>query len=255
MTEEPLTGGNNALEVVRVGDTVRRARDAGAAFAARVLAQLESAGYPHAPRHLGIDEQGRDILSFIPGATTDHPAQRAPGAYAAGGRMLRELHEATAGHVLAAGRECVIHGDPGPFNTIFRQGLPVAFIDWSSCRPGDRLEDLGYMAWTWCVLSQSRVPPVEQAGHLRELRDGYGSVEQVGHVRELRDGYGPVEAARLLDGMERAQSRVVDAETANLDDPALPPARRRHAEAAVAWATADRAFVRRHRALLLSALR
>ncbi|MFI9844599.1 hypothetical protein ACIHFD_46765 [Nonomuraea sp. NPDC051941] len=27
MTEEPLTGGNNALEVVRVGDTVRRTRD------------------------------------------------------------------------------------------------------------------------------------------------------------------------------------------------------------------------------------
>ncbi|MFI6739035.1 hypothetical protein ACIBI9_39445 [Nonomuraea sp. NPDC050451] len=93
MTEEPLTGGNNALEVVRIGDTVRRARDAGAAFAARVLAHLESAGYPHAPRHLGIDEQGRDILSFIPGTTTDHPAQRAPGAYAAGGRMLRELRD------------------------------------------------------------------------------------------------------------------------------------------------------------------
>ncbi|MGW4967589.1 hypothetical protein ACWEPL_61155 [Nonomuraea sp. NPDC004186] len=27
MTEEPLTGGNNALEVVRAGDTVRRVRD------------------------------------------------------------------------------------------------------------------------------------------------------------------------------------------------------------------------------------
>ncbi len=239
MTEEPLIGGNNALEVVRVGDTVRRARDAGAAFAARVPAHLESAGYPHAPRHLGIDEQGRDILSFVPGTTTDHPAQRAPGAHAAGGRMLRELHEATAGHVLAAGRECVIHGDPGPFNAIFRQGLPVAFIDWSSCRPGDRLEDLGYMAWTWCILSQGRVPPVEQAGHLRELRDGYGAVE----------------AARLLDAMVRAQSRVVDAETANLDNPTLTAARRHHAEAAVAWATADRAFVRRHHALLLSALR
>ncbi|MEV6030790.1 hypothetical protein AB0L65_06560 [Nonomuraea sp. NPDC052116] len=43
MTEEPLTGGNNALEVVRVGDTVRRARDAGAAFAARVLAHQPAA--------------------------------------------------------------------------------------------------------------------------------------------------------------------------------------------------------------------
>ncbi|MET9244511.1 hypothetical protein [Nonomuraea sp. NPDC003709] len=48
----------------------------------------------------------------------------------------------------------------------------------------------------------------------------------------------------------RPAHRARDVETANPDDPALPPARHRHAEAAVAWATADRAFVRRHRALL-----
>ena len=48
-------------------------------------------------------------------------------------------------------------GDPGPFNTVFRAGLPAAFIDWSSCRPGGRLEDLGYMAWTWCIQSQGHV--------------------------------------------------------------------------------------------------
>ncbi|MEV4111723.1 phosphotransferase [Nonomuraea sp. NPDC049695] len=239
MTEEPLTGGNNALEVVRVGDTVRRARDAGAAFAARVLTHLESVGYRHAPRHLGIDERGRDILSFIPGTTTDHPTQRADGAYAAGGRMLRALHEATAGHPLAAGRECVLHGDPGPFNAIFQRGLPVALIDWSSCRPGDRLDDLGYMAWTWCIQSQGRVPIDEQARHLRELRDGYGAVEP----------------ERLLDAMVRSQTRIVDAEAANIDDPALTPARRRHAEAAVTWAATDRDLVRRHRRRLLAALR
>ena len=35
--EEPLTGGRDAAEVVRVGDTVRRERDPGSAFAARLL--------------------------------------------------------------------------------------------------------------------------------------------------------------------------------------------------------------------------
>ncbi|MGP3936999.1 aminoglycoside phosphotransferase family protein [Nonomuraea sp. KM88] len=238
MTEEPLPGGNNALQVVRAGETVRRTRDAGSAFAARVLTYLESVGYPHAPRYLGIDDHGRDILSFIPGTTTDHPTQRAHGAYAAGGRMLRELHEVTAGHALAADRECVIHGDPGPFNAIFRQGLPVVFIDWSSCRPGDRLDDLGYMAWTWCIQSQGRVLIAEQARHLRELRDGYGTVEP----------------AHLLEAMVRRQTHIADAEAANIDDPTLTPARRRHAQAAVAWATADRELIHRHQPLLLSAL-
>jgi hypothetical protein len=239
VTEEPLGGGHNALEVVRVGDTVRRARDAGSAFAAQVLVFLESAGYPHAPSFLGIDDRGRDILSYIPGRTTDHPSQREPGAYARGAAMLRQLHETTAGHPLAAGRDCVLHGDPGPFNTIFQQGQPVAFIDWSSCRPGDRLDDLGYLAWTWCLQSEGHVPIAEQARHLRELRDAYGDIEP-----EI-----------LLDAMLRSQTRIVDLETTNVDDPRHSPARRQHARTAIAWAAADRALLRRHEAQLLAALR
>lgn len=245
MTEEPLTGGNNADEVVRIGATVHRTRGSGGAFTARVLRHLENVGYAHAPRYLGLDEQGRDVLSFIPGRTTDHPEQRAEGAYARGGAMLRALHDATAGHPLAGGEECVTHGDPGPFNTIFRDGLPVAFIDWSGCAPGSRLDDLGYMAWTWCVQTLGNVPIADQAAHLRELRDGYGG-----------SGSGwRVEPEQLLDAMVRQQTRVVDLESANLDDARLTPTRREHARNAIAWATSDRALVRRHEEMLLSALR
>lgn len=177
MAEELLSGGNNASEVVRIGDTVRRARDPGSEFAARLLVYLESAGYPYAPRFLGIDDQCRDILSYIHGRTSHYLGERAEGAYARGGRMLSRLHEITAGHALAAGRDCVLHGDPGPFNAIFLQGMPVAFIDWTSCRPGGRLDDLGYMAWTWCIETEGHVPIDEQAAHLRELSDGYGWTE------------------------------------------------------------------------------
>jgi hypothetical protein len=110
MTEVPLTGGHITREVVRVGETVHRTSSTGAGFAVRVLSYLEAAGYAYSPRYLGIDEQGRDVFTFIPGEITDHPSQRATGAYAIGGKMLRELHEATAGHELAGDRECVIHG-------------------------------------------------------------------------------------------------------------------------------------------------
>ncbi|MEV0614493.1 phosphotransferase [Nonomuraea sp. NPDC050404] len=240
MGEQPLTGGNRAAEVVRVGDTVRRSRDEGADLAARVLTFLESVGYPYAPRHLGIDERGRDILTYIPGVTTDHPGQRAPGAYAIGGRMLRALHEVTSGHALAAGQECVVHGDPGPFNTIFRDGLPVAFIDWSSCGPGAGLGDLAYLAWTWCIQAQGGVPIEEQALHLRELCDGYGAA------------VGPEE---LLDAVVGRQSGLAEAERAVIGDARFTDARRRHAEAAIDWATGDRRLVLRHRELLLTALR
>jgi len=237
--EVPLGGGNNSLQVVRVGNTVRRARDGHGQFAAEVLLYLAAAGYPHAPRFLGLDERGRDILSYIPGRTTDHPSERAAGAYRRGGAMLCLPHDLTAGHALAEGRECVIHGDPGPFNTIFQQGVPVAFVDWSSCRPGDRLEDLGYMAWTWCIQSKGQVPIGEQAQHLRELRDGYGSIE----------------GEALLQAMVASQTRIVDLETANAGDMRLPVIRRQHAGRAIAWATEDRARIQEHAAVLLSALR
>jgi len=238
MAEVRLGGGNNSREVVRVGDTVRRAGDSGSAFAARVLSYLESADYPYAPRFLGVDDHGRDILTYIPGCTTDHPSQRAEGAYARAGLMLRLLHQATAGHSLAAGHECVLHGDPGPFNAIFQDGIPVAFIDWASSRPGSRLEDLGYMAWTWCIQSNGRIPIADQAQHLRELSDGYGSTSP----------------RTLIEAMAASQVRILNLEIINADRVELPATRRQHARAAIAWAAADHAHLRRHETLLRAAL-
>jgi hypothetical protein len=237
--EEPLLGGRNASEVVRAGDTVRRARDPGSVFAARLLGYLESAGYPHAPRYLGTDDRGRDILTYVPGRTSDHPAQRAGGAYARGASMLRALHDLTAGHPLAGGRECVLHGDPGPFNTIFRGGMPVAFIDWTSCRPGARLDDLGYMAWTWCVQAEGNVPVSAQAAHLRELRDAYG----------------PVAPGALIDAMTASQDRVLLHSRRAVRDARYPAAQRAWAGEAIRWASADQALIRASERILLDALR
>jgi hypothetical protein len=239
MREEPLGGGRNASEVVRAGDTVRRARDPGSASAARLLGYLESAGYPYAPRYLGVDDRGRDILTYIPGRTTDHPSQRADGAYARGAVMLRELHDLTAGHPLAAGRECFLHGDPGPFNAIFRDGLPVAFIDWTSCRPGDRLDDLGYMAWTWCIQAEGNVPVSAQAARLRELRDAYG----------------PVPPQDLIGAMIRSQDRILTHSQRATWDARYPAAQRARAGEAIRWATADQELIRANEQVLLAALR
>ncbi|MBM7774999.1 hypothetical protein JOD54_005203 [Actinokineospora baliensis] len=233
---EPLTGGNNAHEVVRIGDAVHRAPRSD--YAAEVLRHLESVGYEYAPRHLGVDDQGRDVLSYIPGETTDHPSQRAPGAYARAGMMLRQLHEVTANHPLARDHPCVLHGDPGPFNTIVRDGLPIAFIDWTGCAPGAPLDDLGYLAWTWCVQAVGNVPIADQAAHLRELRDGYGEVAP----------------DDLLAAMLASQSHIVDAETANLHEPTLSPTRRAHARRAITWAESSRAMTADHSTRFLAAL-
>lgn len=162
------------------------------------------------PRCLGVDDQGRDILSYIPGGTTNHPSQRHAQAYRVAGRILRHLHDVTQGCALAGDQECVIHGDPGPFNAIFQDGLPVALIDWDSAAPGSRLHDLAYMAWTWCIQSSGNVPLEEQAQHLRGLRDGYGGIDP----------------GALLDGMVSRQADIAATEATNRDNPRTSTTRR-----------------------------
>jgi hypothetical protein len=52
---------------------------------------MSEQAYPYAPRYLGSDADGNDILTYIPGVTTEHPAQRSEDAYAAGSHMLKRL--------------------------------------------------------------------------------------------------------------------------------------------------------------------
>lgn len=76
----------------------------------------------------------------------------------------------------------VSHNDPGPNNLVFRDERPVAFIDFDMAAPGEPLEDLGYMAWAWCISSKPDRQPAElQARQVRRLADAYGlDREQIG---------------------------------------------------------------------------
>ncbi len=219
--EELLKGGNTTSTVVRAGRTVRRPRGHRSAFASAVLRSLNAAGITWAPTYLGIDAEGRDTFSYIPGTTTDHPSQRDERSYAAFGAVLRELHEFSRGIPLSSGAECLVHGDPGPFNVVMAAGMPVALIDWDSVHPGDPMEDVGYAGWTWCIHAVGNVPVVDQARRLRLLADGYDP--------ELGAG-------RLIEAILRSQDSIIRIEGANAVEERLSDERRQHAHAAVEWA-------------------
>ncbi len=71
--EVPLSGGDVTEGVVRVGDTVRRPLKATSSAVHALLRHLEAAGFDAAPRVLGIDELGREVLSFVPGEAPGRP--------------------------------------------------------------------------------------------------------------------------------------------------------------------------------------
>ncbi|WP_411150535.1 phosphotransferase family protein [Streptomyces sp. A30] len=175
MTEMPLSGGRITPGVVRVGDTVRRPASAASAFVAELLDHLQQHGFNGAPRHLGRDAAGRDVFSYLPGWVPARFQHWDDAQVASAGALLRAFHDATRGSRLTGSHDVICHHDMGPNNTVFVDAVPVAFIDFDTAAPGDPLEDLGYMCWTWCVSSKpDALPASAQAAQVRILADAYG---------------------------------------------------------------------------------
>jgi hypothetical protein len=98
--EVPLLGGiANQGHVVRVGDTVRRPQRSWSAATHALLLHLEAVGFDGAPRFLGVDLRGREVLSYVPGTTVVEPYPDwalTDGALVSAARLLRAYHDAAS---------------------------------------------------------------------------------------------------------------------------------------------------------------
>lgn len=198
---EPLAGDGVTPGIVRVGDTVRRPVRPFTATIQAYLAHLRRAGFTAAPFPLGIDDQGREVLSYVPG---DVPREPLPAetagedVLAALARLIRRLHDAAQGWapppdavwgVPRSGpglpppadgpAELVSHRDYCPGNVVFRDGLPAALIDFDLARPTTRLYDTANALYWWAPLydPEDRAPAFATADIPRRaavFADAYG---------------------------------------------------------------------------------
>jgi hypothetical protein len=189
--EIPLAGGNVSAGVVRVGDTVRRPAGPWTPAVHALLAHLRGAGFTGAPRPLGIDGRGREVLEFVPGTTVwpDRFGEVGPrDRLARVGRMVREFHDAVAGFTPPpdamwrvvippeddGGGEIVAHHDLAPWNLV-TDADAWAFIDWDGAGPGSRLWDLAYAVKAFVPLSADPAwQRPDAAARVRVLADAYG---------------------------------------------------------------------------------
>jgi len=186
--EEPLLGGNTSGGVVRVGDTVRRRAGLHTPAVHALLSYLHAAGFAGAPRPLGIDEHGREVLSFIPG-TVPWPDEfgllEPRDRLARAARLIRDFHDAVTGFVpppdaqwqvlIPAEGDCdiIAHHDLAPWNLVI--GPRWAFIDWDLAAPGTRLGDLAYAVHGFAPLSANpRWRRHDAAFRVRVFADAYG---------------------------------------------------------------------------------
>jgi hypothetical protein len=166
-----------------------------------LLQHLEAVGFDGAPSVLGVDEQAREVMSYLPSA----PAwPYAEPAIIAAARLVRRLHDSLAtftpppGAVWRHGRGDAGavrfgHNDIGPPNTVFADGLPYAFIDWELAGPRPMLYDLA-----WAAINFT---PLRPDVFCRNV----GFAERPDRGRRLRtfcDEYGLDDRSSLLDAME-----------------------------------------------------
>jgi thiamine kinase-like enzyme len=185
--ETPLLGGQLTHGIVRVGNTVRRPQKHNAAFVHELLLFLEAQGWSFAPRFLGIDDQGREILSYIEGHTLP-----GSGHYLSDellmqtARMIRSYHDVTAGSALAQDHEIVAHHELGPHNTIFQENQLVGLIDWDDAAPGSRLRDLANAIWCYVDVSHRSWPVQEQARRIHLMCTTYGWDDPIAIVNDIK---------------------------------------------------------------------
>jgi hypothetical protein len=200
--EIPLAGGDVTEGVVRVGDTVRRPVGPHSPLVHALLTHLESIGFDGAPRFLGIDGAGREVLSYIDGEVAGRP--RPPwiadeARLASVGRLVRAYDDAAASFIPPAGAlpaepppeppgippapvyppELIGHVDITPENVVFRDGRAFALIDFDLAKPATRADEMFNTMMWWAPLSDPRdadplLQRVDVPRRARILADAYG---------------------------------------------------------------------------------
>ncbi|MEW1719021.1 phosphotransferase [Streptomyces sp. NPDC093109] len=180
MPEQFLPGGFvNA--VVRAGDTVRRPASTRTEFVGELLRLLDVSGWSGAPRYLGVDDEGREVLGYLDGHVAWEPEQPAAvssdESLVAVARLVREFHDLTAGTRLAGDQEVVCHNDLSPKNTVYQlyggELRPAAFIDWDLAAPGARIHDVAHVCWQYLDLGPAVTDVEEAARRMRLIVDSY----------------------------------------------------------------------------------
>jgi hypothetical protein len=160
-----------------VGGTVRRTPDTWTPSVHALLTHLAAAGFDGAPRSLGLDDEGREVLTYLPGTTVGTarpwPAWvHSDDALHQVAAWLREYHRAVADFVPPADavwREggtwrpglVIAHNDAAPYNAVWDDDVLQGFVDWDMAGPLSREEDLAWVAFSWVPLHAREVVAAE----------------------------------------------------------------------------------------------
>ncbi|MFT4189279.1 MAG: phosphotransferase [Aeromicrobium sp.] len=218
-TPEHLPGGSGG--VWKVGRTVRRPTGPWTPAVHELLGWLADEGLGGVPHVGGIDEDGREIVSYIEGRGVPADEIVLDTVLVDAVAWLREYHDLAESYrpdgprvwrqtgddpVALEPGQIVCHNDPGVYNWIIQSGRFVAMIDWDLAGPGEPIDDLAFLCWTAIPLSRD-IGSVEAARRLDLVADTYAE-------------WGPM---TLLDAVERRMTTATERIAAGIErgDPGM----------------------------------
>ena len=214
------------------------------------LRHLRAQGLGCVPEPLGV-EDGVERLGFIEGADGGEGwyHQHTDQGLASAARLLRTIHDAGVGWtppedavwgaVPVAGKDVVpCHGDPGPWNFIWRDNEAVALIDWDYLHPAPRVTDVAY-ALHWFA-------PLRSDEHALEWHHFPVVPDRAARVRTFVEAYGDLPDFDVADAVI-ARIRAVIRLRADLAARGVEPQRTWVADGAEQLDLEEIAWIEEHR--------
>ena len=161
----------------------------------KFLSFLDNKNFHAAPKPLGFDVAGREIVSFIKGDVSNYPLSSnaaSTQALTSAATLLRKYHDTskeflndnkiTEGNWQLPCRypvEVICHGDYAPYNVVLNGKKAIGIIDFDTAHPGSRSWDIAYALYRWAPLTNPK------------NHDGFGSLKsQVTRATLFCDSYG-----------------------------------------------------------------
>lgn len=175
--EIQLTGGRSTIGVVRQGDVVFRPHKTESDFANVFLQFLETQNFPYAQRYLGRDNNGRDKFQFIEGYVPNEIGYTTIEQLCRFMQIVRQFHDLSL--YFTKSNKVICHNDLSPCNTIFKNNMPTAIIDWDSCAVGEQWEDLTYILWLWINIGSFNRNNIDIIGQMKTALASYKASKEI----------------------------------------------------------------------------
>jgi len=207
--------------VTRVDDLVLRPARPWTATVHTLLTHLHDVGVDGVPEPVGIRD-GVEALRWIRGDCGPDAwrHQRSEAGVRSAAALLRRIHDATEAFEppegaewafpAAPGATVVAHGDPGPWNFVWRDGEAVALVDWDYATPAPAMEDVAYALEAFvpfradeeALETHGSGAPPDRAARVHAFAEAYGLGGTSGLVDRVVDRQNTT-VARIADLAQR----------------------------------------------------